>query len=44
MKTPSNDKERERIPGDLQVWFTLLAGLIVMIVSLWVAMRLMGWN
>ncbi len=41
---PPPNKDRGRIPGDIRVWFTIIAGLIVMMVSMWVAMRLLGLN
>jgi hypothetical protein len=35
---------RSRIPSDVRIFLSVIAGLIIMMATLWLAMRLMGWD
>jgi len=37
-----SDNDRGQIPGDIRLWFTVIACLIVMMLSMWIAIRLLG--
>ncbi len=44
MRCKSNGKIIVISPSDIRVWFAVIAGLIVTMLTMWITIRILGWD